>query len=151
MPSVGFEPTISAGERPLTYALDRAATGIGILKHKEEFATELHQYFITYNYISVTFTVALYMLLVWNVPTSLVGVRCSIKVLHQYRLLCCTEIKPDSKWLSIVFEKNEHMYELEGLYCNYYLTFKWFFKPNTFVQLFTIFTHDKDGSDTISN
>jgi len=29
MPSVGFEPTISAGERPQTYALDRAATGAG--------------------------------------------------------------------------------------------------------------------------
>ena len=29
-PSVGFEPTISAGERPQTYALDRAATGTGI-------------------------------------------------------------------------------------------------------------------------
>jgi hypothetical protein len=27
---VGFEPTISAGERPKTYALDRAATGTGI-------------------------------------------------------------------------------------------------------------------------
>jgi len=27
MPSVGFEPIISAGERPKTYALDRAATG----------------------------------------------------------------------------------------------------------------------------
>jgi hypothetical protein len=27
MPSVEFEPTISAGERPKTYALDRAATG----------------------------------------------------------------------------------------------------------------------------
>jgi len=27
---VGFEPTISAGERPQTYALDCAATGIGI-------------------------------------------------------------------------------------------------------------------------
>ena len=27
MPQVGFEPTISAGERPQTYALDRAATG----------------------------------------------------------------------------------------------------------------------------
>ena len=27
MPPVGFEPTISAGERPYTYALDRAATG----------------------------------------------------------------------------------------------------------------------------
>ena len=28
-PRVGFEPTISAGERPKTYALDRAATGTG--------------------------------------------------------------------------------------------------------------------------
>jgi len=27
MPPVGFEPTISAGERPQTYALDRAAAG----------------------------------------------------------------------------------------------------------------------------
>ena len=27
MPPVGFEPTISAGERPETYALDRVATG----------------------------------------------------------------------------------------------------------------------------
>jgi len=30
MPAVGFEPTISAGERPQTYALDRAATGTGL-------------------------------------------------------------------------------------------------------------------------
>jgi hypothetical protein len=29
MPPVGFEHTISAGERPKTYALDRAATGTG--------------------------------------------------------------------------------------------------------------------------
>ena len=29
MHPVGFEPTISAGERPQTYALDRAATGTG--------------------------------------------------------------------------------------------------------------------------
>ena len=29
MTPVGFEPTVSAGERPQTYALDRAATGIG--------------------------------------------------------------------------------------------------------------------------
>jgi hypothetical protein len=28
-PPVGFEPTISAGERPQTYALDRATTGTG--------------------------------------------------------------------------------------------------------------------------
>ena len=26
MPPVGFEPTVSAGERPETYALERAAT-----------------------------------------------------------------------------------------------------------------------------
>jgi hypothetical protein len=30
MPSVGFEPTLSAGERPKNYALDRAATGTGL-------------------------------------------------------------------------------------------------------------------------
>jgi len=29
MPPVEFEPTLSAGERPQTYALDRAATGTG--------------------------------------------------------------------------------------------------------------------------
>ena len=29
MPPVGFEPTISAGEQPQTYASDRAATGTG--------------------------------------------------------------------------------------------------------------------------
>ena len=31
MPLVGFEPTISEGERPQTYALDRTATGTGII------------------------------------------------------------------------------------------------------------------------
>ena len=29
MPPVGFEPTISAGERPQTYAVDPAATATG--------------------------------------------------------------------------------------------------------------------------
>jgi len=29
MPPAGFKPTISAGERPQTYPLDRAATGPG--------------------------------------------------------------------------------------------------------------------------
>ena len=33
MPPVGFEPTISAGERPQTYALDRAATGTGVFEN----------------------------------------------------------------------------------------------------------------------
>ena len=33
MPPVGFEPTISAGERPQTYTLERAATGTGTLRY----------------------------------------------------------------------------------------------------------------------
>jgi len=35
MPPVEFEPTISPGERPQTYALDRAATGIGNYQNLE--------------------------------------------------------------------------------------------------------------------
>jgi hypothetical protein len=35
MPPVGFEHTISAGERPKTYALDRTATGIGCSQWRE--------------------------------------------------------------------------------------------------------------------
>ena len=31
MPPAGLEPTISAGERPQTYALDHVATGTGEL------------------------------------------------------------------------------------------------------------------------
>jgi len=33
-PSVGFEPTVSAGERPQTHALDRAATGVDWSHHR---------------------------------------------------------------------------------------------------------------------
>ena len=33
MPPVGFEPTISGGERPQTYALDRAAPGTGVMSN----------------------------------------------------------------------------------------------------------------------
>ena len=36
MPTVGFEPTISTGERPQTYSLDRAATGTGTVKLRDE-------------------------------------------------------------------------------------------------------------------
>jgi len=32
MPSSGFEPTISASERPQAYILDRAVTGIGVIQ-----------------------------------------------------------------------------------------------------------------------
>ena len=36
MPTVGFEPTISAGERLQTYALGRAATGTGVVFESSE-------------------------------------------------------------------------------------------------------------------
>ena len=36
MPSAGFEPIFSAGQRPLSCALDRAATGVGIIMVYED-------------------------------------------------------------------------------------------------------------------
>ena len=57
VPPVGFEPTISEGERPQTYALDRAATGTGICwcnnkyknKHSDVFmAWYLNTQFLNY-------------------------------------------------------------------------------------------------------
>ena len=47
MPPVGFEPTISAGKRPQTYALDRAATGTGfyILLHNLNDVSEDSKYY----------------------------------------------------------------------------------------------------------
>ena len=43
MPSVGFEPTVSAGERPKPYSLDRAATvtGLILVMHNENPKLEL--------------------------------------------------------------------------------------------------------------
>jgi len=36
MPPAGFEPTIPAGERPQTHALDRAASGTGLVKDYQD-------------------------------------------------------------------------------------------------------------------
>jgi len=44
MPPTGFEPTISAGERPQTYALDRTATGPAVrLIQSRDFQTAVHE------------------------------------------------------------------------------------------------------------
>ena len=43
MPPVRFEPTISAGKRPQTYALDRAATGTGIYRLSQEECARLRE------------------------------------------------------------------------------------------------------------
>ena len=46
---MAFEPTISAGERPKTYALDHAATGTGI---KYIIAYSIH-----YQHVSIAFAI----------------------------------------------------------------------------------------------
>ena len=42
MPLVGFEPTISAGERQQTYALDRAATGTDTIQNNKNHKIQLN-------------------------------------------------------------------------------------------------------------
>ena len=53
MPPVGFEPTISAGERPKTYALDRVATGTGmkILWYEDVMAYQYDKNVVWYEYL----------------------------------------------------------------------------------------------------
>ena len=54
MPPVGFEPTISGGERPKTHALDRAATGIGkILTCKITKTSELARWEVLVNVVII--------------------------------------------------------------------------------------------------
>jgi len=45
MTKVEFEPTISVGERPQNYALERAANGTGISKTYESLFTE-HSWYV---------------------------------------------------------------------------------------------------------
>ena len=45
MPSAGFEPAIPASERPQTRALDRAATGVGVLR---VILTKFYMYFTSH-------------------------------------------------------------------------------------------------------
>jgi hypothetical protein len=40
MHPVGFEPMMSAGERPKTYALDRTATGTGVVNNVQNNYTQ---------------------------------------------------------------------------------------------------------------
>ena len=54
MPPVGFEPTISADERPQTYALDHAATGTGIYMY-------VYIYIYTYIYMYIYVYIYIYM------------------------------------------------------------------------------------------
>ena len=53
MPTVRFEPTISAGERPQTDALDRATTGIGPSGAK---TPKIRQFLMSLNAGGIIFT-----------------------------------------------------------------------------------------------
>jgi len=50
MPPVGFDPTISAGERPQNYALDRTATGTGVNYILDNYVFDIN-YIVDINYI----------------------------------------------------------------------------------------------------
>jgi len=53
MPPVGFEPTVSAGERPWTCALDRAATGTGKLWLSVQYISKILFFFSKETYQAV--------------------------------------------------------------------------------------------------
>ena len=55
---MGFEPTISAGERPQTYALDRAATGTGVFDgYCPILIVPRHIGMVSIKFVSIKFTV----------------------------------------------------------------------------------------------
>jgi hypothetical protein len=48
MPPVGFEPAVTASERPQTYILDRTATGIGRIRYLDRTAVSESLYRLRY-------------------------------------------------------------------------------------------------------
>ena len=56
MPPVGFEPTITAGERLQTYTLDRAATGTGAIYtgRPRRNVPDFGRVFLMLNYTDIT-------------------------------------------------------------------------------------------------
>ena len=61
MSRVGFEPTISAGERPHTYTLDRAATGTGTVS---DYVTQV---FAIFHNVQLLWSVIIYRNLYYNI------------------------------------------------------------------------------------
>jgi len=74
MPPVGFELTISAGERPQTYASDRAATGTGIQNDYKPYIPVKFQHVSTkvckyqHNNLGTTLTLRLLMSHIYGAP-----------------------------------------------------------------------------------
>ena len=64
MPPVEFEPTISAGERPQTYALDRAATVTGKdWLVSDTFTTEFRNCLVSDPVVNLTSVLYIYYIL----------------------------------------------------------------------------------------
>jgi hypothetical protein len=85
MPPVGFEPTIAAGERPQTYALESAATGTG------------HSIHNTHNYKIIVYIY--YTIYRWNHPVKTLAssllvspVRCVHRHWWQNSFLCPRQV-----------------------------------------------------------
>ena len=77
MPPVGFEHTISAGERPQTYALDRAATWTG------KCATYTYTYIYIYSFLH-TVSTPIY----FHESASSLGSLICLNTLKLYKSLC---------------------------------------------------------------
>jgi hypothetical protein len=56
MPLAGFEPTIPASARPQTYALDRAATGIGNIYFRSVYLVKWLHFFLSFMFLALTVT-----------------------------------------------------------------------------------------------
>ena len=81
MPPVGFEPTISASERPQTYALDRAATGPAFCFYNTNRNARINDMFFT--------TVPCVLRVRWQG-----GINLKVQ-----RLECCVLFGLDYRWL----------------------------------------------------
>ena len=115
MPLVGFEPIISASERPLTYALDHAATGTG---HAKQFKIS---YFRTNTDVSqkikksLSYCITLHSVFQYACCRQVTAIELSsigicIATLHwdpRFILSC----------LDIVISKNRQVWNLTNLYC----------------------------------
>jgi hypothetical protein len=64
-PPVGFEPTIPASARPQTYALDRAATGTGVLNFKCSHDRTVHRHWRCGGYIKYVLHVIMCQRIKW--------------------------------------------------------------------------------------
>ena len=135
MPSVGFEPTISAGERPQTYALDHAATGTGYAK----------QFKISYFRTSTEVSQNIKKSLSYCITLHLVFQYACYRQVPAIELssigICIATLPWDPRFiascLDIIISKHRQVWNLTNLYCLH--NFNKCFLNNS--KLHIIYTH----------